>query len=253
MGHEKMKTRSTDLGYAVQKLIPIISTGQLTSEVTGSLIHGTYLEAWWRCLKFSKEFQQSSRTGIFTSKGAFETYRMFGSLEDMTFQEWWMSKGHFHFSESITTLQVTLFVKRKRVNAFSITVDAYQDISSQLASKEFGFWFSQICLLNEKSGLLSNAPLAWPIFKSRISYEAISHLLKIMEVHDQIIRNAPNTRLWQIGEQMKLNPLALTKPSDYSTQISDKHKAMGQTVSNYLKKGRGLVDNACKGIFPSFK
>jgi len=28
---------------------------------------------------------------------------------------------------------------------------------------------------------------------------------------------------------------------------------MGQTVSNYLRKGRGLVDNASRGVFPKFK
>jgi len=93
-------------------------------------------------------------------------------------------KGHEYFSESITTLQVTLYVKRKSGDAFEITVDALQDVSSQLAGKEFGFWLDQISLLNAREGLLSEAPLSWPIFKSRISYDAISQLLSIMEIHD---------------------------------------------------------------------
>ena len=74
-----------------------------------------------------------------------------------------------------------------------------------------------------------------------------------MEIHDQIIRNEPETKLWQIGEQLKLNPKAMTKFSDYPSEISDKHKAMGQTVSNYLRKGKGLVDNAYQGIFPRYR
>jgi hypothetical protein len=178
---------------------------------------------------------------------------MFGSIEDMTFHDWWLSKGHEFFSESITTLQVTLYVKRKDINAFAITVDAFQDVSSQLAGKEFGFWHDQICLLNAKAGLLSEAPLSWPIFRSRIGLDAIAQLLSIMETHDQIIRNEPKTCLWQIGEQLKLNPKAMTKCGDYPSEVSDKHKAMGQTVSNYLRKGRGLVGNACHGVFPRFK
>ena len=149
-----------------------------------------------------------------------------------------MTKGHEYFSESITTLQVTLFVKRKNVDVFEITVDAFQDVSSRLAGKEFGFWLEQICLLNAKEGLLSEAPLSWPIFRSRISYEVISQLLSIMEIHDQIVRNAPGTKLWEIGEQLKLNPQAMTKLGDFPTEIADKHKAMGQTVSNYLRKGQ---------------
>jgi hypothetical protein len=177
---------------------------------------------------------------------------MFGSVEDMTFQDWWMTKGHEFFSESITTLQVTLFVKRKSGDAFEITVDAFQDVSSQLAGKEFGFWLDQICLLNAREGLLSEAPLSWPFFRSRISFDAIAQLLSIMEVHDQIIRNAPETKLWQIGEQLKLNPKAMPKFGDFPIDLADKHKAMGQTVSSYLRKGRKLVDNACKGVFPKY-
>ena len=111
----------------------------------------------------------------------------------------------------------------------------------------------QICLLNAKAGLLSEAPLSWPIFHSRISYDAISLLLGIMEIYEQIIRNAPETKLWQIGEQLRLNPKAMSKNGDFPIDIADKHKAMGQTVSSYLTKGRMLVDNACKGVFPKFK
>ena len=163
-----------------------------------------------------------------------------------------MSKGHEYFSESITTLQVTLYVKRKHVDVFQITVDAFQDVSSQLAGKEFGFWLDQICLLNARAGLLSEAPLSWPIFHSRISYDAISMLLSIMEIYEQIIRNAPETKLWQIGEQLRLNPKAMSKNGDFPIDVADKHKAMGQTVSNYLRKASCLVKNAGIGIFPKF-
>jgi hypothetical protein len=253
MGYEKMKVQRANWIRGTQKLIPLIEAGQLRSELTEPFIYGTYLEVWWRCLKISKEFTQSCRTGIFTSDAAYQTFRMFGSLENMTFQEWWMSKGHEYFSESITTLQVSLFVKRRHLDMFEITVDAFQDVSSPLAGREFGFWFDQISKLNAKNGLLSDAPLSWPIFRSRISYEVISQLVGIIEIHDQVVRNAPNTKLWEIGEQLRMNPQAMTKHGDFLTEVADKHKAMGQTVSNYLKKGRGLVSNACRGIFPKYE
>ena len=251
MGHEKMKVQRWD--WCRQKsLIPLIAAGRLRSEITEPFIYGTYLELWWRCLKCSKEFTQSCRTGIFASKGSYTTFCMFGAVEDMTFQDWWMAKGHEYFSQSITTLQVTLFVKRKHIDAFEITVDAFQDVSNQLAGKEFGFWLNQICLLNAREGLLSQAPLSWPIFSSRISYDAISQLLSIMEIHEQIIRNAPQPKLWQIGEQLRLNPQAMPKHGDFPIDTADKHKAMGQTVSSYLRKGRGLVANASNGMFPKY-
>jgi hypothetical protein len=74
-----------------------------------------------------------------------------------------------------------------------------------------------------------------------------------MEIHEQIIRNAPETKLWQIGEQLRLNPKAMSKFGDFPIDVADKHKAMGQTVSNYLRKGSCLVKNSSIGIFPSFR
>ena len=73
-----------------------------------------------------------------------------------------------------------------------------------------------------------------------------------MEIHDQIISIEPRTKLWQIGEQLGLNPQAMPKFGDFPIDVADKHKAMGQTVSSYLKKGRNLVDNAANGQFPKF-
>lgn len=247
-----MKVVKLDWSRAGRDLAPVIAFGQMRAELTEPFIYGTFLEVWWRCLKFSKEFTQSCRTGIFASQAAFKTYSMFGSLEGITYREWWYSKGHKFFGESITTLQVTLFIKRKQEDVYEITVDALQDVSTQLAGKEFGFWLDQIFLLNAKTGLLSDAPLSWPIFRSRITYETIAQLLSIMEIHDQIIRNAPQTKLWQIGEQMKLKPQAIAKKGDFLSDVADKHKAMGQTVSSYLKKGHALVDNACNGVFPKY-
>jgi hypothetical protein len=247
-----MKVAKLDWSRAGRVLVPVIANGKMRAELTEPFIYGTYLEVWWRCLKFSKEFTQSCRTGIFTSPSAFKTYSIFGSLEDITYPEWWQCKGHEFFGESITALQVTLFIKRKQEDVYEITVDALQDVSTHLAGKEFGFWLDQIFLLNAKTGLLSDAPLSWPIFRSRITYETIAQLLSIMEIHDQIIRNAPQTKLWQIGEQMKLNPQAIVKKGDFLSDVADKHKVMGQTVSNYLKKGHGLVANACNGVFPKY-
>ena len=73
-----------------------------------------------------------------------------------------------------------------------------------------------------------------------------------MEIHEQIIRNAPQTKLWQIGEQLRLNPQAMPKFGDFPVDTADKHKVMGKTVSSYLRKGRGLVAKASNGMFPKY-
>jgi hypothetical protein len=44
----------------------------------------------------------------------------------------------------------------------------------------------------------------------------------------------------------------MPKFGDFPIDIADKHKAMGKTVSNYLRKGSCLVKNAGIGVFPRF-
>jgi hypothetical protein len=62
--------------------------------------------------------------------------------------------------------------------------------------------------------------------------------------------------LWFAGQGSSrfkwLNPKAKAKPKhdDFPTDVAVKHKATGQTVSNYLRKGNRLVKNACNGMFP---
>ena len=44
----------------------------------------------------------------------------------------------------------------------------------------------------------------------------------------------------------------MPKHGDFPIDTADKHKAMGKTVSSYLRKGRGLVANASNGMFPKY-
>jgi hypothetical protein len=107
-------------------------------------------------------------------------------------------------------------------------------------------------LLEGQSGMLSSAPKAWSIYKSRITPEAIKLHLDVLEAHDTVKRNAPSTKLWRIGEQMRLNPKAMIRSGDTPNEQTAKHITMGQTVSEMVRKGQGLVANACEGVFPRY-
>ena len=107
-------------------------------------------------------------------------------------------------------------------------------------------------LLQVRSCLLSAAPSAWSIYKSRITPEAMKLHLDVLEAYDTIKRNEPSTKLWRIGEQMRLNPKAMTSYSDSPSEQTAKHIAMGRTVSELVRKGQGLVANACDGVFPRY-
>lgn len=248
-----MKLLSQDIAIRERQLIKAIATNEVSATDTEPFIYGSYLEVWFRCLKLSKQYTHNCRTGLFGSHGAAETFKWFGCVEDCTIQEWWHANGCREFGESLTSLRVRLVVSHKHTESFGISVDAYQETPNQLAGQEFCFWLQQIRKLNEHSGLLSKAPLAWPIYKSRISIDAIKLYLDVLDVYELIIRNSPDTKLWRIGEQMRLNPKAMTKANDTIREQIDKHILMGHTVSQIVKKGHGLVKNACEGVFPKFE
>lgn len=145
-----------------------------------------------------------------------------------------------------------MVVLHKASAGLSIHIEADDQIPDHFAGQEFGFLLQQARLIAGSSSLLSAAPLAWSIYRSRITTHAITQHLDVLEAHDTILHNAPRTKLWKIGEQMNLNRRAMTKIGDSPKEQTDKHIKMGQTVSDLVRKGQGLVDNACDGFFPRY-
>lgn len=233
-------------------LIKAIAEHRLSASITESFASGSYLESWFSCLKISKEYTQNSRTGFFTSEKSYQTYRLFGNVEDYSFSEWWQQWGFEKFHIGLTSIRLRLVVNHKTDIGHGFTIDVYPETSLHRASNEFEFWLDQVRKLNECDGLLSDAPMAWSIYKSRISYESIRLHLQVLDAYEHIIRNDPTTKLWRLGEQLHLNPKAMTRKSDSPKEQVEKHIIMGQTVSSFIKKGRVLVRNACEGKFPRF-
>ena len=252
MGFEKLKLKNRNGGIGHSQLVEAIAGNSLTATLTEPFILGGYLEAWFRCLKLSKEYTQNCRTGLFPSEKAYQTFCLFGSVEDHSLGEWWHRRGFEKFRLGFTSLRVRQVVQHKVQDCYAITLDVYPGTSVQLAGSEFEFWVQQVRNLNDGAGLLSNAPMLWANYKSRISYESIKLHLDVVEAHEHIIRNSPNTRLWRIGEQLHLNPKAMTRKGDSPREQVDKHVVMGQTVSEIVRKGQSLVKNACAGMFPKY-
>ena len=253
MGLEKMKLEHHDSASNELHLIKAIAAKKGTAIVTEPYIYGGYLEAWYRCLQLSKQYTQNCRTGIFPNKAAFETYCLFGVLEDCPISQWWHEKGCEKFVCGMTSLQIRMVVKRQQGGRFCITLDAFEETSESLAGEEFSLIIKLIRILNSTDGLLSSAPLAWPMYKCKISCDSIKLCLDVYEAHERLIKNSDKGNLWRIGEQLRLNPKAMPKPGDAHGELVDKHIAMGKTVSAMVKKGRGLIENASNGLFPLFK
>ena len=243
---------SSKLALIEGDLIQAITSEKLSASLTEPIAVGSYLEAWFNCLRLSKLYIQNCRTGIFPSARAYDTYCLFGSVENQTFSQWWHNWGFEKFRTGFTSLRLRLIVQHRVANRYGITLDLFPSTTLQLAGLEFRFWVEQIRKLNDNEGLLSCSPMTWTIYKSRISIESICMHLEVLEAYENIIRNSPSVRLWRIGEQMHLNPKAMTRREDTPNEKVEKHIAMGQTTSHFIQKGQRLVRNACEGKFPRF-
>ena len=213
-------------------------------------VKGSYLESWFFALKNSSQYIQNSRTGIFTNQKSFDTYELFGPIEFISFSDWWVSSGFDKFSNGFTSLRYKFISKSKKNNYIGISLEVKKDISLELVGNDFVSMVSQFRGLYDSGGYLSCAPMAWLIYKNRISSKSIIEYLKIYEACENYRRNSSSIKLWKIGEQFNLNPRAMVKASDSPAEIVEKHIVMGQTVSAACRKGRLLALNASNGIFP---
>ena len=233
-------------------LEPLIAAGGITAAASEPFIYGGYLEVWFRCLKLSKQYIQNCRTGLFGSIGAANTFKLFGSLETFSFRDWWHECGFTNFGRSMATFKVRMIAAQRKTTRCLITFDADDDTPEEQVAEEARSLVQQMRLLQGGSCLLSSAPKAWSIYRSRITPEAMKLHLDVLEAHDTIKHNEPGTKLWRIGEQMRLNPKAMNSSGDTPNEQTAKHIAMGRTVSELVRKGQGLVANACEGVFPRY-
>jgi hypothetical protein len=213
-------------------------------------VKGSYLESWFFALKNSNQYIHNSRTGIFPNQKSFDTYGLFGSIEFISFSDWWASRGFDKFCDGFISLKYKFISKSKQDNCIGISLDVKKDISLELVAHDFVSLVGQFRRIYDCGGYLSCAPMAWLIYKNRISSKSIIEYLKIYEACENYRRNSSTIKLWKIGEQFKLNPRAMVKSSDSPAEIVEKHIVMGQTVSAACRKGKLLALNASNGIFP---
>jgi len=154
------------------------------------------------------------------------------------------------FSPDFISLKYKFISKSKQDNCIGISLDVKKDISLELVANDFVSLVGQFRRIYDCGGYLSCAPMAWMIYKNRISSKSIIEYLKIYKACENYRRNSSTIKLWKIGEQFKLNPRAMVKSSDSPAEIVEKHIVMGQTVSAACRKGKLLALNASNGIFP---
>ena len=210
-----------------------------------NFVKGSYLESWFFALKNSNQYIQNSRTGIFPDQKSFETYGLFGPIEFISFADWWRSRGFDKFCDGFFSLKFKFISNSKQKKCIGLSLDVEKGIPIEMLGNDFVTVVSHFRKIYECGGYLSCAPMAWLLYRNRISSKSIIEYLKIYEACENYKRNSSSVKLWKIGEQFKLNPRAMVKASDSPSEIVEKHIVMGQTVSGRPCKTPATRMNAC--------
>jgi hypothetical protein len=92
----------------------------------------------------------------------------------------------------------------------------------------------------------------YPLYRNFSQYN-----LKVMlATYDAWLANEqlPKTErktLWQVGEQLKLVPSAITTAKDTKYELANKRNVMSVAVSRYVKQAKAIIANTAKGQFPN--
>lgn len=212
---------------------------------------GTLYETWFNALKLSPYYQEICETNEYPSEEAEKTFHLFGDLRNTTFEKWWIATGYGIFAEKkpfnkvsvsnerdatgedipVLRLEIPLNVSPKTLrsqfeNLLELHHPHYKDFDRWAAST------AEVKLTSRKFTSVS-LNLCLEVYKNFLARE------KLGEV-----------RLYEIGEELRINPKLNVVHSDKPVEIADKHLKMSSSVSEYLEKAKNLVAHATEGRFP---
>jgi hypothetical protein len=221
---------------------------QLSSGRLNLSLRQSYLGAWFETLKHSAHYTQMSRTGLFQTEAGYQTYLLFGPVESLNFEQWWLDRGRQTFGRGEFPLTPDCLVQyQAEQDVFKLTF-CYSARAYAGSSRLHGAFELARCACGR---LLSAQPVIWPFFKSRVSPAAVFRSLDVVRACVSVGRQG-RVKLYEIGERLNLNRSATGQPGDRGLVLSDKHVAMGKLVSAERRRGLMLTMNAARGIFPSY-
>lgn len=190
----------------------------------GLPLRHSYLGAWFETLKQSIHYTQMSRTGLFPSKAAYETYSLFGVVEGLTFEQWWIAQGRQSFGQGEFALTPDCLVQyQAEQDAFRLSF-CY---SAQAFAASSRLLDALALARSACTKVLSLRPMIWPFFQSRDSPAAVFRSLNVVDACNAVGRRG-QLKLYEIGERLNLNRAVTGQPGDLGLVLADKHVAMGK-------------------------
>ena len=209
---------------------------------------GTLYETWYRCIKISPYMAELIEQGTWRSDSLFTTCDLFGDLRNTTFDTWWVDRGYQLFVENAGLSRV--FVRNTDndlvIYPEAITMVVPITLSPATLRKQFDNLLRAHHPEYKNFDRWQHSTARQPLQASRLTSASLNLYLSVFE------KWMPDTAvpLYQIGQDMGLNPRYETGPKDTPSDVREKRVQMSLTVSEYLGKAKNLVAHASEGTFP---
>lgn len=218
-----------------------------------AIAKGTLYEAWFTALQLSPHMAAAIDTGEWPSDSAKETYKLFGDLRHTTFDRWWVERGHGLFAEQQAFRKVSVLgAKPNAADAASaLSLEVPLNVSPATLKRQFDE------LLKQHHPHYRDFD-RWKASSAHVRLESRRLTSVSVNLYLEVYRcwlskggfAGREVHLFEIGEDLRLDPKNTVSRSDPPRFASAKHLKMSLLVSEYLEKAKNLVAHATEGRFP---
>lgn len=212
---------------------------------------GTLYETWFNALQLSHYYQAICETNEFPSDEAKRTFELFGDLRNVVFDTWWIEVGYGIFAEKRPFNKVAVNNQR---DGFGEDVKVlHLEIPLNVSPKTLRAQFDNLLELHHPHykdfdrWQASTAPVRME--SRKLTSVSLNICLDVYRLFLEKSKQG-EAQLYEIGEELKINPKYAVKHSDRPVEVAEKHIKMSSAVSEYLEKAKNLVAHATEGRFP---
>ena len=212
-----------------------------------AIAKGTLYEAWYRSVKVSPYMQEAIASGVWRTHEHKQTYERFGDLRDTTFDSWWLDRGYELFMEQRDFQRIDVRAETNtRTDVPKLTLEIPLTVSPATLKQQFDDLLRQHHPYYKRFDRWQHSSATGRLQSSKLTSVSLNLYIT---VYEHWIKD-PAVALYELGEQLNLNPRYVVKHGDLGGDIRDKHLQMALITSEYLGKAKNLVAHASEGRFP---
>ena len=215
-----------------------------SAESTLPVAAQSYLVPWFEALLIANSFRCDNTI----SSGCLgHILDDFGEVSGHSFASWWLTTGFQHLGTAITDVKIHYPARREGRGAHVASFVISLELSPESTQQQLTFLVEQ--LAHFEAGVLSSSPLLWPSFHSALTIQRLCLYLKVLRAVIDLPQDAQH-KILTVGEALNLVPKRKVHTYDLVGERTEKRDAIVHLTYDYFQKGRALVINAARGIFP---